>query len=84
VKLSRPPHDDWHNCRPAFVELKEGEVAIVLPDEHPTMQKVLAIWETFTPAQRYTYHNVMCCNSRDPVDLTIVHGLVKRLTSSAQ
>jgi hypothetical protein len=59
------------------MNLETGEV---LPADHPTMLKIMAIWETTSRAQRAAYHRVMCLNSRDPVDLVIVHGLVERFT----
>jgi hypothetical protein len=68
-------HDDSRGCRPAFIDLQTGQV---LPDDHPTMLKIMAIWETTSRAQREAYHRVMCLNSRDPIDLVVVEGIIDR------
>jgi len=72
-------NDNCRGCKPAFMDLKTGRV---LPDDHPTMIKVMAIWETTSRAQREAYHRVMCLNSRDPVDVIMVQALVDRFTNA--
>jgi hypothetical protein len=74
--LSREQYDDnCPGCKPAFIDLETGQV---LADDHPTMLKIMAIWETTSRAQRSAYHRVMCLNSRDPIDLVIVGGIIER------
>jgi hypothetical protein len=70
--------DNCPGCKPAFLDLETGRP---LPDDHPTMLKIMAIWETTSRAQREAFHRVMCLNSRDPVDLVVVKGLVDRFTA---
>lgn len=47
---------------------------------HPAMVKVMAYWATTSYAQREAFHRVMCLNSRDPVDLLIVRGIVDEIS----
>jgi hypothetical protein len=61
--------DNCPGCKPAFLDLKTGQV---LPDDHPVMQKVHAVWRTTTFQQREAFHDVMCLNSRDPLKLFLV------------
>lgn len=69
--------DNCPGCRPAFLDLKTGEV---LPESHPVMQRILAIWAQSSYEEREAFHHVMCLNSRDPRDLQ----LVKQLTDQFQ
>jgi hypothetical protein len=68
-------HDDAEGCRPAFIDLETGQP---LPYDHPTMVKIMAIWETTSRAQREAYHRVMCLNSRDAIDLMLVKTVIDR------
>jgi hypothetical protein len=73
--------DNCPGCRPAIMDLKTKQV---LPDDHPLMVKMLAIWEKTSIGERRAYHRVMCLNSRDAIDLFIVNGVVRKLEAEAK
>ena len=68
--------DSCPGCRPAILDVKTGRV---LPDDDPMMAKMLAIWANTSIGGRRAYHRVMCLNSRDPIDLFLVHKVIEKL-----
>ena len=68
--------DSCPGCRPALLDLQTG---LPLPDDHPAMLKVVALWATTTRAEREAFHHITCLNSRDPVDLALVSPLMGRI-----
>jgi hypothetical protein len=67
--------DKCEGCRPCLLDLETRQP---LDDDHPAMQRLLAIWETTTLKERIAYHNVMCLNSRHPKDMAVVRGIMQR------
>jgi len=63
-----------------MVDVKTGRV---LPEDDPAMVKILEIWAATTLNERQAYHRVMCLNSRDPLDLFFVRGIVARFEDKA-
>lgn len=61
---------------PAIIDLETGKP---LPAEHPVMQKMLDVWHRSTLAQREAFHRVCVHNSRDPVDLFLMHAITDQL-----
>jgi len=55
----------------------------VLPEDHPIMRKMLGVWAETTLSERQAYHRVMCLNSRDPLDLFLVRGIIERFEAKA-
>jgi hypothetical protein len=75
--MSREVFDDnCPGCRPAILDIQTGKV---LPNDDPLMVKMLGVWAETTFSERQAYHRVMCLNSRDPLDLFLVRGIVERL-----
>lgn len=75
--MSREKFDDnCPGCRPVILDPETGKV---LPPDDPAMQQMLAIWARSSFAQREAFHRVMCLNSRDEIDLTLVKELVDQL-----
>jgi hypothetical protein len=68
--------DDCEGCRPVILDI---DTRRPLPDDHPAMQKIRAIWATTSFQQREAFHNVMCLNSRDPLELTLVKQITDQL-----
>jgi hypothetical protein len=73
--------DNCPGCRPAILDPQTGRV---LPDDDPLMVKMLSVWEETTLGERQIYHRVMCQNSRDPLDLFIVQGIIERFEAKAE
>lgn len=63
-----------------MLDIKTGRV---LPDSDPLMVKLLGVWATTTLSERQAYHRVMCLNSREPLDLFLTDGIVKRFEIEA-
>ena len=72
--------DDCPGCRPAIVDVETGKV--MSPDD-PVMRRMMEIWANTTLPQRRAYHRVMCLNSRDPLDLVVVQGIIGQLQESS-
>jgi len=68
--------DDCPGCKPAVLDPKTNEV---LPDDHPVMVAIFAVWETTTPEERKAFHDVCCLNSQQPHDMALMQGLVLRI-----
>jgi hypothetical protein len=80
--MSREIFDDnCPGCRPAILD---PQTKRVLPDDDPMMVKMLEVWAETTLGERQIYHRVMCLNSRDPLDLFIVRGIIERFEAKAE
>jgi len=80
--MSREVFDDnCPGCRPAILDPITKRV---LPEDDPIMVKMLEVWAGTTLQEREMYHRVMCLNSRDPLDLFIVRGIVERFEAKVK
>lgn len=57
---------DLKHCRITLIHVETRQP---LPDDDPKMVIVNKLWDQQTMATKIAYHNVCCCNSRDPLDL---------------
>lgn len=72
--MSRETFDDNDPLnRPVFIDIKSGRV---LPPDDPIMKKIDAVWAKTTIEQRRAWFEVTVKNSRDPLSLMLVEGLV--------
>lgn len=68
--------DGCPGCEPAILDVATGQP---MPKDHPVMIKVMAVWTDTTLEERQSFHNVMCNNSREDRDMTLVKGLTDRM-----
>lgn len=68
--------DNCPGCKPVVLN---PDTMKRYPDDHPFMMAALKAWSETTPQQREAFHNVMCLNSRDPLDLALVRDYNSRL-----
>lgn len=60
------PHCE--GCKPVVIDMATGQP---LPDDGPVMQLVMGVYNSFTYAEKESFHAVMVLNSRKPEDLTV-------------
>lgn len=75
--MSREKFDD--NCPGCKPVILDPETLNPLPLDHPVMKKIAEVWAKTTYQQREAFHNVMCLNSRDPHELTLVEQIIDQL-----
>ena len=57
---------DCPDCGPVIVDISTGKA---LPDDHPTMQRIMRAWRGASLAEQEAFWRVTVKNSRDPGDL---------------
>lgn len=73
--------DNCPGCRPCLIDAKTGEK---LAQDSDIMRQVNKVWETATPQEKRAFHNVMCNNSREPMDMALATGLINKITEAGQ
>ena len=68
--------EECPGCLPAALNLHTGEV---LPNDHPVMRAMLAVWAKLTRAEREAWHRFTCQNSRETKDMRIVAAINRRM-----
>jgi hypothetical protein len=56
------------DCRPAILDINTGRP---LPQNHPTMVAVNALWDDLPFEDQEALHRIWVKNSRDPADLEV-------------
>lgn len=69
--------DECKGCRPAMLDVATGKR---LPEDHPAMISINAVWETLTTEQKTAFHNVCCLNSRDPQEIDVFRVIQERMS----
>ncbi len=74
--MSWAEYDDaCTGCRPIVIDLGMKP----LPDDHPTMVAIMAVWEKTDLPTRRAWHAVTCTNSRKPTDMALIRPLVAKM-----
>jgi len=67
------------DCRPILLDPTTG---VVLPEEHPAMKSLIAVWEASPREDQEAFHRVTVHNGRDPGDLARMQGLTDRFAKA--
>lgn len=74
--MSWTEYDDaCTGCRPVLID----PFAKPLPDDHPAMVAVLAVWDATDLPTRQAWHAVTCTNSRTPEHMALVRPLLANM-----
>lgn len=66
-------------CKPVLIDLETYQP---MSDDAPPMKAILALWETFTLAEKQSWHEFTCHNSREPQILAVVTGIQQRMQAA--
>lgn len=72
---------DCPGCRPALIDAQTGK--LMERDSDP-MRAINAVFDSATLQEKKAFHNVMCNNSREPMEMALVHGLTARFEEACK
>lgn len=67
------------DCRPALLDTETGET---LPNDHPIMLAVNAVWDASSREDQEAFHRVTVHNGRNASDLERLAGLQQRIEAA--
>lgn len=73
--------DNCPGCRPCLIDPKTGKA---LAQDTDIMRQVNKVWETATLQEKQAFHNVMCNNSREELDMALAQSLVEKISAAGQ
>ena len=73
--------EDCPGCRPVAIDMKTGRP---LPDDHPMMRTLAAIWQKTGPLHKAAFHRVTCLNNKSMLDLALAREYIQEVEAAAK
>lgn len=68
-------------CRPLLLDANTGKP---MDPESDHMRTINSVFDSATIQEKQAFHNFMCNNSRKPMEVALVQGLIARFQQAAQ